>query len=514
VVALLHGLWITRGLVVPPDIDAIRDIGFAQGFLDGNWMGDPAYGGAARYYPPLIPALEAAAIALAGIRDIPRAWVMAGPWLNLLVPLAFFPAAWRLLDEAGAALCALAVFVLAVGTLSVPWMGAGYTPWLLTPMLAQAAFLGSLWLTRGRIETLRLRNAPLLGLAYGLTLLAHPVPALLLSTMLALAILILHGRRGVPFLALAGLTEALVALPYLLPLLLLHPDGILNPEPGAWVAPLLRQGRWHLAQATVLNLPGALATIVLWRLRGAMPLSRPSVLLLAGLIGTCAAMLLRHQACTLLAEGVGPALCRLPGVPVHHFHLYLQLGWAFVLGHVLWHGAGIWARGRPERRRLLGRAIAAALLVGAAAIWLRPYDGEARARCLIAGDLPMDLALYRWVLVNTPPEATFVTAGEDDIVAGEDVSGSFAVWAAGRRFVALYPLFSNPYVSWTAHEAARKRAMLWLRGDVPACVNVGESLWAVLPAGFVVGPGRAQKRFDSGVHAVWHIARQGCEPSG
>jgi hypothetical protein len=56
--------------------------------------------------------------------------------------------------------------------------------------------------------------------------------------------------------------------------------------------------------------------------------------------------------------------------------------------------------------------------------------------------------------------------------------------------------------------------MLWLRGDVPACVNVGESLWAVLPAGFVVGPGRAQKRFDSGVHAVWHIARQGCEPSG
>src|SRR5215203_4233336 len=85
--ALLHGVWVTRGLDMPPDLDALRDIGFTQGLLDGNWWGDPAYDGGARYYPPLMSALAALAVRLADLRDLPGTWVSAGPWLNLLVPL-------------------------------------------------------------------------------------------------------------------------------------------------------------------------------------------------------------------------------------------------------------------------------------------------------------------------------------------------------------------------------------------------------------------------------------------
>ena len=48
---LLQGLRITQGVNVPADLDALRDIGFAQGLLDGNWFGDPAYADGVRYYP-------------------------------------------------------------------------------------------------------------------------------------------------------------------------------------------------------------------------------------------------------------------------------------------------------------------------------------------------------------------------------------------------------------------------------------------------------------------------------
>ena len=39
---LIKGLATTQGVMVPPDPDTVRDLGFIQGFLDGNWFGDPA----------------------------------------------------------------------------------------------------------------------------------------------------------------------------------------------------------------------------------------------------------------------------------------------------------------------------------------------------------------------------------------------------------------------------------------------------------------------------------------
>ena len=57
---LLEGLQATAGLDRPPDPDSLRDVGFIQGFLDGNWLGDPV-NGEWRWYPPLFPALGALA---------------------------------------------------------------------------------------------------------------------------------------------------------------------------------------------------------------------------------------------------------------------------------------------------------------------------------------------------------------------------------------------------------------------------------------------------------------------
>jgi hypothetical protein len=45
ILCAVRGLYLAAGLVRPPDIDSLRDVGFIQGFLDGNWFGDPAYAG-------------------------------------------------------------------------------------------------------------------------------------------------------------------------------------------------------------------------------------------------------------------------------------------------------------------------------------------------------------------------------------------------------------------------------------------------------------------------------------
>ncbi len=69
-----HGAWTVSGVAYPPDVDSLRDIGSAQGIPNGDLFGDPAYAGEIRWYPPLVPALVAAASRLLGIADLPNFW--------------------------------------------------------------------------------------------------------------------------------------------------------------------------------------------------------------------------------------------------------------------------------------------------------------------------------------------------------------------------------------------------------------------------------------------------------
>ena len=62
----VEGLLATAGVEAAPDIDSWRDVGFIQGFLDGNWFGDPAYAGEWRWYPPLMHGLAALGVLLSG----------------------------------------------------------------------------------------------------------------------------------------------------------------------------------------------------------------------------------------------------------------------------------------------------------------------------------------------------------------------------------------------------------------------------------------------------------------
>src|SRR5262245_1984858 len=62
----LHGINVQRGVQVPADTDSLRDLGFIQGLLDGNYWGDPSYAGEWRYYPPLVHIIIAAIARVSG----------------------------------------------------------------------------------------------------------------------------------------------------------------------------------------------------------------------------------------------------------------------------------------------------------------------------------------------------------------------------------------------------------------------------------------------------------------
>jgi hypothetical protein len=192
-------------LVRPPDIDSLRDVGFIQGFLDGNWFGDPAYAGEWRYYPPLVHALAASLVRLLGVGDVLAFWAQAGVWSNLLTPLVFFFMSRRLLGSSQAAAACATVYVLFNGAVSRPWNTGGYTPWPLTPSISQTFFFVGVWMILARgtpgLAWKKLLNAVIIGALIGITLLAHLVPAVILT---AIVTAVAFGADGFAFERLSG----------------------------------------------------------------------------------------------------------------------------------------------------------------------------------------------------------------------------------------------------------------------------------------------------------------------
>ena len=76
IVCSIRGYATVAGLVRPADWDSFRDIGYIQALLDGNWLGDPLFGGEIRYYPPLMHAIAAAAVWIGNRR--PQTLAVAG----------------------------------------------------------------------------------------------------------------------------------------------------------------------------------------------------------------------------------------------------------------------------------------------------------------------------------------------------------------------------------------------------------------------------------------------------
>jgi hypothetical protein len=512
---IVHGLSVQRDVPVPPDLDSLRDLGFIQALLDGNYWGDPSYAGEWRYYPPLVHAIIAVAARLVGVEDLALFWTRSGIWLNALTPIAFFLMCRTMLAGSPAAVVAIGVYVLWSGSVSTPWMMGGYTPWALTPSIAQTLFfLSVLVIIRTpppSLERASLLRAALIGLLIGLTTLAHLVPGVIL-TAIVVSVTFLQGRwhpRAVVWLAVVAVTELVIAAPYLAVSVIYHSSGILNEVYTGYVEEALEPGNYKLP--LLLNLPGGSALVVAlvlaWRGRG---IERASAAALFAWIAICLLFLMRHYACALPGIGTYRA-CHVFPLTVHHYHLYLQNAWACVIGYVVW--GALQMAGEPGRVRWLGRAVAivvlALLAIGVRSFLNRAYDQQARQDGMTDGWL-IDLEAYRWIVTNTAPSDVFVT----EIGSKWHAPAAFSAIAAGRQVVAVPALFSNPFVDWRTRDA-RRRTFLDAAaqeggGDRALCALKDEHAYLLVPRSFEVRSPRARPVYASAYHAAYLISTERC----
>jgi hypothetical protein len=509
-----HGLWAVRGLTYPPDMDSLRDIGFAQGILDGELFGDAVSIGEVRWYPPLMPALAAIVSRLLGISDLPAFLIKAGPWINLLVPATFFMAARQLLASSASAAAALAAFVLLGGAVGPPWVTGGYTPWPFTPFISESLFFLTLWLILARQDSHRWLDAALIGAAIGVTFLAHTVPAIILTLIVTALVLGVRGLKvkTIAWLAVVAVVQFAVMSPYLAPLALHYPRGIVHSKPGFWMDSMMSPYVGLMARTALVNVPGLLALVgTVFLHRRGIRLGRGAVIALGAWIILCTAFLARHYACNLGARLVSAdiadvSVCRVFLLPVHHFHLYLQAAWAVLIGFVSWHVLRLLLQ-RSTRIRT-GVTVAVVLALAAAGGWSllnRKFDAEQRAEALQAdGGLAIDLDAYHWILANTQPSDTFATP----LLADALDPAAFAVYAAARKLVAAPTLHSNPFVLWEPKESQRRQILQAAMGGgsaTPLCEYRGGRLWVLLPIDAAVDKSRVESVYSTGSYTVYRV---------
>lgn len=506
---LARGLWFAGGLPVPTDADTVRDIGFIQGVVDGNWFGDPAIAGAWRWYPPLIHWLAGLGFrlgALLGGGDVLSAWPRMGLWLNLAVPVTFL-AMNRALFGAGPAMAATAVLVLFNGGVMAADETVGYTPWTLTPALAWPFFFLAVMALHRHVPAQRFAGAIAIGVLLGLVFLAHTVPALLLSGIAAAMVLATAGPtpRALAWVAVAGGVTLLVGMPFLGPLLLDYRLHIANPVPGAWVHPLLAAPD-GLGRLLALNLPGVLAMASVWHMRQHLPRHAAFPALAAWII-LCIVFLVRHYACQI-APGIGDT-CRVFVIAPHHFHVYLQAAWASLIGLSL---SLAYRHGTGGLRALLATGGAIVALLGTICVPSHQRDADARAEALAHPDQILDRSAYAWILRHTVPADRFVTL----LPPEPDRMGSAAatVMAAGRVLVAPPEIHANPYVPWAPLNAHRLAWLDALSGGQVPCEPDGATTFALLPSGFEVTAPSAAIAVRSAHHVLYRIYAPACPPQG
>lgn len=448
--------------------------------------------------------MAAALLWLGHADDLPRFWVATGVYAGLIPVVMFFLVA-RAMFGPRAAATGTALFALLNSAITPAYLSGGYSPWLLIPLLAQAFFLGSIWLIHAHAARGGWVAGVAIGAAIGATFLAHAVPGILLCGIVVAATLADRAVcwRTVAWLALVGIVLVLVMAPYAILLAVIYPAGIVHLAPGGWVAGLLRTD-WHNAIAMLLiNTPLLVGLALMWRKR-AWP-DRVGAAMIGTWIGLCALALGRHYACAGFTSSA-PA-CVVLRVPVHHFHLYLQIAAPLVLGAAL-------AAMRPvsTRARILA---AAATGLGIALLFMRPHDSAERAIGLgQTGPFVRSTELYRWIRNEAPADVMYVTT--PDAPPGMEANAApFIVMGAARRLLVAHSIFSNPYVDWSERDRMRHAVLDWLDGSgtaPPAALPCART-WVIVPPDFRSAPDRGTLVHRDDYYRVFDIHQPECPKS-
>jgi hypothetical protein len=479
-VTFWHGWRATYDLDWPPGTDLYRDTSIAQTMLDGGGLADPAYLGERLWYNPLVPALVAG-ISWLTRGSAPITYARVGAYLNLLAPICFYLMLAYLFRDRLIAGVSTLTFLFVTCQYPFARACATYSPWLFAAVFTQAVFYLTLTTYEWALRRSRWRDFIWTGLLLGVTFLGHTAPALILGGIIIVCTAATAVRRADRTLASSPLRDAVIRLgivfgaalvvsaPYLRNILVHYRLHILNPAPSSWTALELKNIS-TLIRAN-LSLPSFVALIgliTLW----VRPRDRLSYLLTPWLIVCLGFIGLGYATQTAARLGLSvPSI-----VPSIHFlfylkalvstlfgyglltliHLTLTLGKKVLRNPTFLRRRVSWPQVRVERTVLVLVTLVTVLMsYGPFVRHSALVENRQKAQAIIPPDWRN---AYVWIREHTAPSDVFLAPPD---------FGLHVVTPAGRKVVALAPVFSNPYVDATTRLAHNSLMFEYLvAGDV------------------------------------------------
>lgn len=476
--AFAKGVHTTADLRWPYDLDQFREIGMAQAVLDHRYGTDQLYAGETIWYNPLTSTLMAG---LSRLTSVPVHLVVtrAGPYVNLLAPIAFYVLVAYLFNRRVALAAAVAFLFAPIGD-APAWATPSYSPWVFSQSLAQSFFyLGLLTWCRA-LKANDWGWYLISGAMLGVTFLGHTAPAVILGAIMLFTALknsiaqsekrLIFDAKGVRGLVISLCVAFVVGLPFTVSILFHYHLKILNSVPGNWIYPPLTIGelpnllRGYVSWISLFAGAGVLALIF----RKTDRASRP--MLLTWVIICCVALTINE-----IQQLTSPPL-HLMFVPAHHFLFYLTaaeyvlfgIGLVFVsdflAGNLLPKIFGKFAGRADLLRRNEQVLCGVGLIVFLGLVWsayAHRFDfTTARSHAMGFQERKAYLDAYQWILSNTKPDDVFLSLTGD-----LDLS---IVGPADRKVVVTCQAeFSNPYVDWKSRSDAATRTVDKLAAAAP-----------------------------------------------
>ncbi|MHC5065507.1 MAG: hypothetical protein ACYTG5_16205 [Planctomycetota bacterium] len=502
-IALALAIETTSDLTWPPKDDFYREMGATQSILDGYSQADPAYLGESRWYTPLVAQLVAWIAPITEL-SLPTFYTRAGPYFNLLVPLAFYLMVSVMFGR-WAAVASLGVFLFVVSPFLPPRVLGTYSPWLWTRNFTQGLFFVSAAAAFLAFRSGKQRWALVGGALLGLTFLGHVAPAIIL----VLFVLCLWGaqillpdspgesrwRPASLSLLLIGGVSLLVSSQFLLPILVEYGFHMKNKAPAHHIA----LGGWEMLVGLVSVRTGLalVGVCLLLRPPAAFQVNRKArnalmILISASLLPLVYGVLVRQ------AAQRGIELRQF--VPAFHFHIYFTALQAVFAGLALCYLARQMVpvmtsflearriapnfRGGLVMERLVLLLLMGLFLGGGFGSYLASADMRQFRQDSIQHAQRSEITeLYDWVLKNTKSEDVFLT---------DPMIGFYAISSAGRKVIVQPENYSNPYVDYSVRREAGDKMYEFLRsGDVSAFLKLG----AEYGVGFVVAATDVKESF-------------------
>lgn len=385
--------------------------------------------------------------------------IRAGPWLNLLGPLAFYLLGVRLVGRT-AAFIALAIYLFfTMGDSRLGWAYATYSPWLYSNNFVAGIFFTTVLALAVVSNRPTLPRSAGVGVLMGLTFLAHTGPALIL-VMMTCAVFVRQWRM----LLTTGTVAFIVASPFLYSIGVQYRFDVANTTPLAFT--------WEVIP-TISALPQFLKDNALLVGLAAFGAAITTSRLLLVWLGAAAALWL------YALSSVGPV------IPAFHFWKWSTAAMSMLAGVTLkWLCSTIpqqaWAAARQPTSLPSGRTnLLAITLTVVAVAWQWPTYVNRADFLIEPSRTHHDVAAVKFLRDATRP---------DDVLLGNDFAVRAIIGIAGRKTVAPGQSIANPYVPFSPRVQARNSMMAAIQEgnvrnfnelarehDVAAVVSIGAS---------------------------------------